>query len=622
MIFRHMAAGRLAFLILAAATAPVHAQDGQHFPPGTLTLQRDPNDPSVLLGRYLRELSSDPRDLGALTGAGRAALAMGDPNAAIGFFGRAEEVSPRNGRVKAGLAAALVQQEQPRDALKLFDQAIALGVPAAEIGGDRGLAYDLIGDPRRAQADYRAALARKKDDEVTRRLALSTAISGDRAGAIALLDPLMRKQDKAAWRASTFILAMTGDPAGATRRANQLMVPSQASAMTPYLLRLGGLDAGAKAAAVHFGRFPAAGATAGTMTAAVARPAPQPVRTAQASTPVAAAVPDRHSAPTGAAGGPSTRAVAQPAASAPTAVAAAKPTAATVNPASNPAPAPVQVAAVSLPPADAPIRLITTPASSAGSTTPPAAFAPPSQPKATVSPLVVNTPPKAKPKPPAAKVAVADAPKPAAKKPTKIAAAETKAATAKATTNLAKADDKPAKTGDGDGDETKTADAGKSAAAKGKTGKSKGKVELADASDAKAKAKSTAKARSSAKDEDEAEAKAGSGKGAKSDAKTKGKSAAKSKSKDPERYWVQVAGGANKAALPKAWGGLKKKYPALLKGRTAYTTPLRATNRLLVGPFKSADEAQAFVNKTGGAGLNSFSFASAAGQEVDKLAVE
>jgi Flp pilus assembly protein TadD len=75
----------------------------------------------------------------ALIGAGRAALAMGDAHAAIGFFGRAEDVTPRNGRVKAGLAACLVQQEQPREALRLFQEAVALGVSQAEIGSDRGL---------------------------------------------------------------------------------------------------------------------------------------------------------------------------------------------------------------------------------------------------------------------------------------------------------------------------------------------------------------------------------------------------------------------------------------------------------------------------------------------------
>ncbi|WP_239017749.1 SPOR domain-containing protein [Sphingomonas aracearum] len=100
--------------------------------------------------------------------------------------------------------------------------------------------------------------------------------------------------------------------------------------------------------------------------------------------------------------------------------------------------------------------------------------------------------------------------------------------------------------------------------------------------------------------------------------------AAKAKAKapvakpDPERYWVQVAGGANQGDLSKAWKKAQGSSPAL-KGRQGYATPLRATNRVLTGPFKSADEAQAFVNKLAGSGMSAFTFTSSAGQKVEKL---
>jgi hypothetical protein len=90
------------------------------------------------------------------------------------------------------------------------------------------------------------------------------------------------------------------------------------------------------------------------------------------------------------------------------------------------------------------------------------------------------------------------------------------------------------------------------------------------------------------------------------------------KGKSIERYWVQVAGGANKADLPKAYARLKDKSPKLLSGRSAWTTPLRATNRLLVGPFKTLAEAQEFVNLAGKA-MPSFTYTSPAGQEIEKL---
>jgi hypothetical protein len=98
-------------------------------------------------------------------------------------------------------------------------------------------------------------------------------------------------------------------------------------------------------------------------------------------------------------------------------------------------------------------------------------------------------------------------------------------------------------------------------------------------------------------------------------ARKKADAEAKLAKANPERVWVQVAGGANKSDLPKAWAGVKAKAPDLLKGKTASTTKLRATNRLLVGPFKSRDEAQALVNKLPGA----FIVTTDEGQAVERL---
>ena len=53
--------------------------------------------------------------------------------------------------------------------------------------------------------------------------------------------------------------------------------------------------------------------------------------------------------------------------------------------------------------------------------------------------------------------------------------------------------------------------------------------------------------------------------------------------------------------------------------RGAWTAPLNATNRLLVGPFASAKEAQAFVNQLKAEDLSGFAWTSAAGQKVEKL---
>ncbi len=220
-----------------------------------------PADPMSTLSVHLRTLAANPRNLFALLGAGQAALEVGDPNAALGFYARAEEIDPRNGRAKAGLASTLVQLEKPDDALRLFGEAMSLGVPETDLAKDRGLAYDLRGDNRRAQRDYAAALRKGPDDEITRRYALSLGISGERSQALTVLDPLLRRQDQGAWRARAFILAMNNDVSGANAVARQVMPVSLAGSMAPFLARLPKLNPAERAHAVNFGTMPSDGQT-------------------------------------------------------------------------------------------------------------------------------------------------------------------------------------------------------------------------------------------------------------------------------------------------------------------------------------------------------------------------
>ncbi|WP_174287118.1 SPOR domain-containing protein [Sphingomonas bacterium] len=91
---------------------------------------------------------------------------------------------------------------------------------------------------------------------------------------------------------------------------------------------------------------------------------------------------------------------------------------------------------------------------------------------------------------------------------------------------------------------------------------------------------------------------------------------------NPARIWVQVAGGANADDLPKAWAAVKKKAPDVFAGHGGWKTPLRATNRVLAGPFKTDADARAFVNSLKKNGVSGFTFTSDAGQKVEKLPAE
>ena len=210
-------------LTLASASAPAPAQ--------STWSQRE--TPAAALARHIRVLATSPRDFYALIGAGKAAMALGDSQAAVGFFGRADEVWPASPLPQAGMGAAMVADGDALTALQYFAQAQRQGATAAAIGADRGLAYDLIGRHSDAQKDYRAALNGSDGEEARRRLALSLAITGDKNGAIAMLAPLMARGDAGAARCRALVLALAGDVDGA-RRSLEAAMPGSSASMAPF----------------------------------------------------------------------------------------------------------------------------------------------------------------------------------------------------------------------------------------------------------------------------------------------------------------------------------------------------------------------------------------------------
>ena len=249
----------------------------------TPSMAAQADTPATTLDRCLRALASDPKDFGSLIAAGKAALQIGDAEAAGGFFARADEVNPRSPWPQAGMGAVSVANGQPQAAMPYFTRALQLGATAATIGADRGLAYDLMGMQAQAQVDYRAALSGSDGVEARRRLALSLAISGDRNGALQTLAPLAATGDSATTRLRAFILALTGDSNGALAATNAAM-PGSGASVAPFLQRLAALQPGQKAAAVNLGIFPDANAPV------LASNSPAPIYTSY-SAPVPTGVP-------------------------------------------------------------------------------------------------------------------------------------------------------------------------------------------------------------------------------------------------------------------------------------------------------------------------------------------
>lgn len=221
-------------------------------------VQPTPGPEVASLNAALTRLANNPRSVDALIDAGTAALDVGDVDAAIGFFGRADELSPGNPRAKMGMAAGFMRSDRPIDALRLFAEAERAGASAAALAGDRGLAFDLVGDNAHAQEQYRSALARRDDPAIVRRLALSQAIAGDRRAFEQTLLPLLQKRDLAAYRTRAFGLAILNETKEAQQITDAVMPKQMAAQVRPYLDYMPQLTKAQQAAAANLGRFPQA----------------------------------------------------------------------------------------------------------------------------------------------------------------------------------------------------------------------------------------------------------------------------------------------------------------------------------------------------------------------------
>ena len=526
------------------------------------------------LNDALGQLARNPADVEALIAAGRASLDLGDVQAAIGFYQRADGLWPGSARVKAGLAGAYAQGDDPLTAIELFNQAEKLGPLDAERLADRGLAYDLVGDNQTAQQYYRRSLSLAPGDEAARRLGLSLAISGDRRGMETALAPLLQRQDKAAWRTRAFALAILGEAGEAESIARQTMPPDMASAMANYFRFMPKLTPAQQASAANLGHFPRT-AEIGTddprfaqyarprAVLAVATPQPQPGRPdAKGKGKDKDRGKDKGKAPQVAAAAPAVPEpqVGREVEGKPVVLAVATPV---PKPVPAPVPVPSPPAPLTLRPLPGPVPV---PVPAPSPSPAPAVSGPgfvtldPADPASGGSFSLASAPPKPVP--------VVPLPVP---KPVPVSAP------------------KPDSLDDAFADFTPPSRAVEPQAGAVDVRKMKA---LPTAAQTKAAA-------DSAKD------------------KTKAKDGQPS---HPSRIWVQVGVGRDKAALAADWRRLAKGDPEVFKGKKPFVSAWNQSNRLLAGPFESQKEAAAYLTQLRKAGVaGAFVWTSPAGQVVDAL---
>lgn len=211
---------------------------------------------AVELRDAMRRISFSPSDADALADAGNASLLLGDANAALNFFTRANAIRPNNSRIVSGLAIATVRTENPFEALRLFDDAVRLGASERSIAADRALAFDLLGNFGRAQQDYQLARTVASSDDIIIRQAVSLSLAGQKEQADAMLLPLLQRNSPPAWRARAFMLAARGDLRESNKVAQGFMDAPSAQKMERFFRLMPNLTGAQQAAAIHLGHFP------------------------------------------------------------------------------------------------------------------------------------------------------------------------------------------------------------------------------------------------------------------------------------------------------------------------------------------------------------------------------
>ena len=601
--------GRLAVRASAAALmfcgAQAHAQTAASAVSQPVVQPILTKSAGMRLNDALGKLARNPQDVEALIEAGRASLDLGDVQAAIGFYQRADTLWPGSVRVKAGLAGAYVVSGDPITGIELFKQAEKLGPLDANALSDRGLAYDLVGDNQTAQQYYLRSLAVAANDETSRRLALSLAISGDKRGMDAALAPLLARNDKAAWRTLAFGQAVLGNITSAETIVRQSVPEQFAEKLVGYMGFMPKLTPPQQAAAGNLGLFP--------RSSEIGQDDPRFAQYARPRAVLAVATPT----PAGDKGKPKDKGkdkgkgkdkppvLASAAPQAPivgrevngkqvqlaaiTPVVAPPPSpvpvprlAPTPAPVPKPVPSPVPVPRPSPPPVPVPTPTQTSvraPAAAAipsgpglATLDPGAGPAPGGFDLRTVGPASSFTPPAAMPTP-TPKPAPPPAPRPRSVDEA-FAGFETPSREVEPQAGAV---------------DVRTIRPVAPPVPKGQ-----------DSKDPKAKDKAKDMAKDKAKDKDR-------------DGKPDGPS-------HPSRIWVQVATGRDKGALSFDWKRMVKDAPELFKGQRPHSTTWGQSNRLLAGPFASQKEANAYLAGLKKEGITGgFIWTSPAGQVVDVL---
>lgn len=187
--------------------------------------------PKLALGVSRAILAREPNNVAALARQGDAFHQMGDDARATASYRKALILAPRNIGALIGLGRVALASD-PAEASARFTEVLAIE-PSNEMAlTDRGVAADLSGLHSEAQVDYQRAISIARDgltDEDNEKLetaevdyAVSLAISGHASEAVALLRPIASSPDASPRVRQDYAMALTLN--GQAHEAAELLV--------------------------------------------------------------------------------------------------------------------------------------------------------------------------------------------------------------------------------------------------------------------------------------------------------------------------------------------------------------------------------------------------------------
>jgi Flp pilus assembly protein TadD len=171
------------------------------------TAARNGGDLPNALGVFRRASQVDPLNPAPLAAAGDVLLQMGSVNEAIVSYNNALLRNQQYLPALLGLAKANLRSGKPALAMEPLSKAYALSPNDPKVMLLLGVTKDLAGEHQEAQEWYRRGLdAVPGDPALATNLALSLALSGDYANAIAVLQPIALAPSGAAQERQTLAL--------------------------------------------------------------------------------------------------------------------------------------------------------------------------------------------------------------------------------------------------------------------------------------------------------------------------------------------------------------------------------------------------------------------------------